>query len=63
MKYIPSMGAQSRMDKRLAFIVRHLCASWCASQRVMKQRSNASAQDRCLDAGIKGNSEGHIATG
>lgn len=61
MKYMPSRGAQSRINKRFTLIVRHLCASWCASQHVMKQRLSASAQDRCLDASIKGNSEGHIA--
>jgi hypothetical protein len=32
MKYIAGRGAQSRMGKRFALSVRHLCASWCASK-------------------------------
>ena len=32
MKYIPSRETRSRIGKRFAVIVRHLCASWCASK-------------------------------
>jgi hypothetical protein len=32
MKYMSGRAAQCRMTKRFALMVRHLCASWCASQ-------------------------------
>ena len=50
MKYMPVEVTQCRLSMRFAVTVRHLCASWCASQHFSSRTGVAREALQCVRA-------------